>query len=105
MADKAKSPGSVDVGGRAFQDRCAGCHGPAAARGAAAPDLLLVVRAMGSRQFVGIELKRYDWDLPGAQAKSQGAAPDSLIDDVVQRRTRDDPTSNTLAPVDVTLAI
>lgn len=86
VAQMAKLPGSVYVGWRVFQDRCASCHGAAAMGGPAAPNLLPLVRTMGPRQFVGMVLQRYDWGLPVAQAKSQGAAQDALIDDVVQRK-------------------
>jgi hypothetical protein len=41
---------------------------------------------MGSRQFVSLVLKRYDWGLPAAQAGSESAARESLIDSIVQRR-------------------
>ena len=41
---------------------------------------------MGSHQFVSLVLRRYDWGLPPAQAGSQGAAQESLIDAVVQRK-------------------
>ena len=86
VAQMEKAPGSVYVGWRVFQDRCAGCHGSAALGGQAAPDLLPLVRTMGSRQFVGLVLQRYDWGIPVAQARSPGEAGDTLIDDVVQRR-------------------
>jgi hypothetical protein len=86
MARRAQPPGSVYVGWRVFQDRCARCHGPAAAGTPAGPDLLPRVREMGPHQFVGLVLRRYDWDLPVAQAASQGAAREALVEDIVQRR-------------------
>lgn len=86
LARLATPPGSVYTGWRVFQDRCAGCHGPAATGTAGAPDLLPIVRDMGSRQFVGLVLQRYDWSLPVAQARSEGAARDTLIEDIVQRK-------------------
>lgn len=82
----AKPPGSVYAGWRVFQDRCAGCHGPAATGAAGGPDLLPRVRTMGSRRFVSLVLMRYDWGLPAAQAGSEGAAREALIDDVVQQK-------------------
>jgi Cytochrome c len=82
----SKPPGSVYTGWRVFQDRCAGCHGPAATGAAAGPDLLPRVREMGSRRFVSLVLMRYDWGLPAAQASSEGATREALIDDVVQQR-------------------
>lgn len=84
VEQRAKLPGSVYVGWRVFQEKCAMCHGPAAAGGAGGPDLLPKVRAMGSRQFVGAVLNRYDWGLPAAQAGTSGAAREALIDDVMQ---------------------
>lgn len=84
VEQRAKPPGSVYVGWRVFQERCAVCHGPAAAGGASGPDLLPRVRTMGSRQFVGAVLNRYDWGLPAAQAGTSGAAREALIDDVMQ---------------------
>lgn len=82
----AKPPGSVYTGWRVFQDKCAGCHGPAASGMAGAPDLLPRVRDMGPRQFVSLVLKRYDWGGPPTKASSEGAAREALIEDIVQRR-------------------
>jgi len=85
LAQAAKPPGSVYTGWRVFQDKCAGCHGPAATGTAGAgPDLLPRVREMGSRRFVNLVLSRYDWNLPAAPAGS--AARDALVEDVLQRR-------------------
>lgn len=78
--------GSVYTGWRLFQDKCAGCHGPAATGTAGGPDLLPRVREMGPRQFVSLVLRRYDWNLPPAQAGSESAAREALIDDIVQRK-------------------
>ncbi len=86
LARLAKPPGSVYTGWRVFQDRCASCHGPAATGTARAPDLLPRVREMGPRRFVGLVLKRYDWNLPPAQARSEGAAREALVEDIVQRK-------------------
>lgn len=86
LAELAKPPGSVYTGWRVFQDRCAGCHGPAATGTAAAPDLLPRVRDMGTRRFVGLVLNRYDWNLPPARAGSDSATREALIDDVMQRK-------------------
>lgn len=85
IAQLSKPPGSVYTGWRVFQDRCAGCHGPAATGAAGGPDLLPRVREMGSRRFVSLVLDRYDWSLPAAQASSEGAAREALIEAVVQR--------------------
>ena len=86
VARLSKPPGSVYIGWRVFQDKCAGCHGPAATGMAGGPDLLPRVREMGSRQFVSLVLKRYDWNLPAAQASSVGAARETLIEDILQRK-------------------
>jgi len=86
VARLSKPPGSVYIGWRVFQDKCAGCHGSAATGAAGGPDLLPRVREMGSRQFVSLVLKRYDWNLPAAQASSEGAAREALIEDILQRK-------------------
>jgi len=85
LARLANPPGSVYTGWRVFQDRCAGCHGPAAT-GASGPDLLPIVREMGARQFVSLVLTRYDWGLPAAQASRNSAAQEALIEEIVQRK-------------------
>ncbi|MCV2367894.1 c-type cytochrome [Roseateles oligotrophus] len=67
IAEQAKLPGSVATGWRVYQEHCAACHGPAAAGTAKAPDLLPLVRQMGSARFSDLVLKRYDWSsAPGA---------------------------------------
>ena len=86
LAQLSKPPGSVYTGWRVFQERCASCHGPAATGTAGAPDLLPRVREMGSRRFVGLVLRRYDWNLPAAQAGGESAAREALIDALVQQR-------------------
>lgn len=85
LARMSKPPGSVYAGWRVFQERCAGCHGPAAAGVAGAgPDLLPRVREMSSRRFVSLVLTRYEWGLPAAKAGSDKAAQEILIEEVVQ---------------------
>jgi mono/diheme cytochrome c family protein len=86
LAQLSKPPGSVYTGWRVFQDRCAGCHGPAATGAAGGPDLLPRVREMGPHRFVGLVLMRYDWDLPVGKAGSDSAAREALIEGVVQRK-------------------
>jgi mono/diheme cytochrome c family protein len=87
LAQAAKPPGSVYTGWRVFQDRCAGCHGPTATGLAGGgPDLLPRVREMSSRKFVNLVLVRYDWSIPAAQAGSESAAREALVDEIVQRR-------------------
>lgn len=84
LARLSKPPGSVYLGWRVFQDKCAACHGASGTGAAGAPDLLPIVREMGSRRFVSLVLKRYDWNLPAAQANSD--APEALIEEIVQRK-------------------
>lgn len=83
----ARPPGSVYTGWRVFQERCAGCHGPAATGTANAPSLLERVQEMGPRRFVGLVLRRYDWALPAGEARTEGAAREALIESVLERRT------------------
>lgn len=86
MARLKKPPGSVYLGWRVFQDKCAACHGSAASGTAGAPDLLPKVGAMGPRQFVSLVLKRYDWNLPPSQASGEGAAREALVEEVMRRK-------------------
>lgn len=86
IAEMSQPPGSVYTGWRVFQDKCAGCHGPAATGTAGAPDLLPRVREMGSRRFVSLVLTRYDWELPATKSGSDSAARQALVEDVVQRK-------------------
>lgn len=86
IARLSRPPGSAYTGWRVFQDRCAPCHGLEANGTAIAPDLLPIVREMGSRRFVGLVLQRYDWNLPAGKAGSESAARDALIEDIVQRK-------------------
>lgn len=85
LAQLSKPPGSVYLGWRVFQDRCARCHGAAATGMGAAPNLLPRVSQMGPRQFVSIVLKRYDWGLPPALAASGGPASEALVEEIVRR--------------------
>lgn len=84
-------PGSVYIGWRVFQERCAGCHGPAALGGSGTPNLLPLVREMNSGQFVSVVLRRYEWGPARLQAGRDSAAQTALVDDIVQRR--DEPLS------------
>jgi cytochrome c553 len=86
LAQAARPPGSVYTGWRVFQERCAACHGAAAAGTTQAPDLLERVRTMGPRQFVGRVLNRYDWGLSPSQTGSEGAAREALVEEIMQRR-------------------
>ena len=86
MAELSKPPGSVYLGWRVFQDRCARCHGPAATGSANAPDLLPRVREMGSRQFVSLVLQRYDLTQPATQAGSGAAPGEAQVEVIMQRK-------------------
>ena len=86
VAQRSKPPGSVYLGWRVFQDRCAGCHGLAATGTGNAPDLLLRVREMSSRQFVSLVLQRYDLSPPASQTGSDSATRNALIEVIMQRK-------------------
>ena len=86
LALEARPEGSIYVGWRVFQDRCARCHGVDASGSAHAPDLLARVREMGTRRFVNLVLQRYDWSLPAAEGGSEEAARDSLVEEILQRK-------------------
>lgn len=85
LAREAAPPGSLYAGWRVYQDRCARCHGPDASGSATAPDLRVTLREMGPRRFVGLVLRRYDWNLPAGQAGSESAAREALIEQVLRR--------------------
>lgn len=86
VARLSRPPGSVYTGWRVFQDRCASCHGADATGTGIGPDLLPLVQQMGARRFVGLVLKRYDWNLAPAEAGSESAALDALIEEILQRK-------------------
>ncbi|MDH5205484.1 MAG: cytochrome c [Hylemonella sp.] len=86
LVQRETPPGSVYIGWRVFQERCAACHGEAATGTAGAPDLLPRVREMGLRRFVGIVLDRYDWSLPSMPARNEAVARDTLVNTIVQRQ-------------------
>lgn len=82
----AEPAGSTYLGWRVFQNKCAACHGPAASGTANGPDLLPRVRDMGSRQFVSVVLKRYDWTQAATQARGDAAALDALVERIIRRQ-------------------
>lgn len=86
LSERAKLPGSVSIGWRVFQDKCAACHGAAATGMGSAPDLLPKVRDMSSRQFVSLVLKRYDLNQPTLQIGSGSFANDVPIETIMQRK-------------------
>ncbi|MDR3367671.1 c-type cytochrome [Rhodoferax sp.] len=86
MAQLTQPPGSIYTGWRVFQERCASCHGSDALGTAEAPSLLPLVHEMGPRRFVGLVLKRYDWNLPPDQAHLNGPSLDALIEQIMRRQ-------------------
>lgn len=82
-ARRNEPQGSVQVGWRLFQMRCAACHGPDARGSQRGIDLLPRMRELGARQFVGLVLNRYDWTRP---ADAGSSSSDALVDDVMARR-------------------
>lgn len=83
MARRTEPQGSVNVGWRVFQMRCAACHGPDARGTQRGIDLLPRLRELGARQFVGLVLNRYDWTRP---VDAGGSSSEALVDDVLARR-------------------
>lgn len=86
MARRALPAGDVYIGWRVYQQKCASCHGPTATGTGSAPDLLATLREMGSRQFVGVVLRRYDTLLGAAESSPAGTAHDVLVEKVLQGR-------------------
>ncbi len=86
LARRALPDGDIHAGWRVFQQKCASCHGAAATGTATGPDLLPRVREMGSHQFVGLVLRRYDWILAAAESNAGSATQDTLVEKIVQGR-------------------
>jgi cytochrome c2 len=83
LALESQPPGSVYVGWRVYNERCAACHGSDAIGPAKVPDLLDRVREMGSRRFVNLVLTRYDWS---ASAADDDASRIALVEDILKRQ-------------------
>lgn len=84
---RSQPPGSVYMGWRVFQDKCAGCHGNDAAGGLpGVPDLLAKVRGLGPRGFVDTLVTRYEWTVPPAKPQPTTPEREAFIDDILQRR-------------------
>jgi mono/diheme cytochrome c family protein len=77
-APPATPGGSVYLGWRVYQDRCARCHGSDATGTDRGADLRPRVAGMSPRRFVNLVLRRYDW---GSARDNEG-----LADDVLARR-------------------
>ena len=84
LARQALPEGELYIGWRVFQQKCAGCHGTAATGSSTAPDLLPRLREMGSHQFVGLVLRRYNWILTAAESNLQGAAQSAVVEKILQ---------------------
>lgn len=86
VAELSRPPGSVYMGWRVFQERCASCHATAATGTANAPNLLLRVRDMSSRQFVSLVLQRYDLNHQTMKPGSGSPAGEAQIEAMMQRK-------------------
>jgi mono/diheme cytochrome c family protein len=86
LARESQPAGSVYVGWRVYQSRCATCHGVDAAGPAKVPGLLDEVRQMGTRRFVNLVLYRYDWSAVGTADGDDEATRRSLVEDILRRR-------------------
>ncbi|MEO6276644.1 c-type cytochrome [Roseateles sp.] len=86
LARQALPEGDLYVGWRVFQQKCASCHGMAATGSGNAPDLLPRLREMGSHQFIGLVLRRYDWLLAAAESSPTGATQSAVAEKVLQGR-------------------
>lgn len=86
MTRMATPPGSVYMGWRVFQERCASCHGAEATGSANAPNLLLRVRDMSSRQFVSLVLLRYDLNHQTVRPGSGSPAGAAQVEVIMQRK-------------------
>lgn len=54
--------------------------------GSGIPNLLPLVREMGTRQFVSLVLNRYDWGIAPEMARGNSTAKAALVESIVQRR-------------------
>lgn len=82
---QSRPAGSIYLGWRVFEDRCARCHGSDATGKPDAPDLLVAMRTLGPREFADRVLARYDWTTVSA-SDPRSADRGAYVDDVVQRR-------------------
>lgn len=84
LAREAQPPGSVYLGWRIYEARCATCHGTDAVGPAKVPDLLDRVREMGTRRFVNLVLYRYDWSVIGDDETTR----QSLVEEILLRKEK-----------------
>ncbi len=84
---RSRPAGSVYLGWRVFEDKCARCHGSGGTGKGDAPDLRVRLRAVGPREFADMVLLRYEWTAPPSAASGPWSAErETYIDDLVQRR-------------------
>jgi len=85
-AEASASPaGSVYLGWRVFEERCARCHGASATGKPGAPDVLSRVRTLGPREFADLVLLRYPWP-ELSSSDPTGADRAAHVDEVMRRR-------------------
>lgn len=86
VAQQNQPAGSLYLGWRVYQDKCARCHGADASGTASAPNLLPRLRELGERRFVGLVLQRYDLNQPQLQAGSGRSLAEAQVEVVMQRQ-------------------
>lgn len=86
VAQMNQPAGSLYLGWRVYQDKCARCHGADASGTASAPNLLPRVRDMSERRFVGLVLQRYDLNQPQLQAGSGRSPGEAQVEVIMQRK-------------------
>ncbi|MEY5098053.1 MAG: hypothetical protein RJA36_772 [Pseudomonadota bacterium] len=85
-ASGATTPASeVYLGWRAFQDKCARCHGPDATGTKSGPDLVARMGGMVPPRFVDSVLRRYDWEL-AAVRRSYGLPAEARTEQILKRQ-------------------
>lgn len=84
--EAAPPPGSLLAGWRVYQQRCASCHGVQADGAEGGANLLLRLQGLGPQRFVDLVLRRYDESTLPIGPLSRGAARETLVDDIVERR-------------------
>ncbi len=86
VAQASQPAGSLYLGWRVYQDKCARCHGADAAGTTNAPNLLPRVRELSERRFVGLVLQRYDLNQPQVQAGSGRSPAEAQVEVIMQRQ-------------------
>ena len=84
---RSRPAGSVYLGWRVFEDKCARCHGSGATGKGDAPDLRVRLRQVGPREFADLVLLRYEWTAPPSSSSGPlSAEREAYVDDLLQRR-------------------